>query len=74
MEYILKTVNHKGELIKESKLELTPHNILIQKVNLLVNMEQMQKFHEYLTESLQRDSKVITMREGIELQILEIKE
>ena len=74
MQYTLQTVNNDGKILNESKLELTPHSILIQKMPDFIKIETVQRYHDYLTNCLTHDCKVITIPEDIKLEILEIKE
>jgi len=70
---ILRTVNG-NEIINESNITLREGSILIQKVPDFISVETMQKFHNNIQESLNNNVNLITIPQGIELQILEVAE
>jgi len=73
MEYTIQTLTNSGELIQETKLELTPNSILIQKVPESMTLESAYKSHEVIVNGLKNKCSVLTLLQGIELQVLEIK-
>ncbi|ATF13516.1 hypothetical protein A616_16490 [Brevibacillus brevis X23] len=72
-QYVLKTVNHKDEIIEESTLTLKEGSMLIAKVPDDHSYEQAKCIHDYIARALENESDILTIKECIKLQVLEIK-
>ncbi|GED72342.1 hypothetical protein BRE01_60440 [Brevibacillus reuszeri] len=72
-QYVLKTVNQNDDVIAESTLSLNEGSILIVKVPDDYTYEQAKNIHEFVGAALEGESKVVIIKESINLQVLEIQ-
>ncbi|MFC8686058.1 hypothetical protein [Brevibacillus porteri] len=72
-QYVLKTVNHKDEVIEESSLTLKEGSMLIVKVPDTYTYEQAKGIHDLISAALTGERELMTIYEGVKLQTLEIK-
>ncbi|TPG68579.1 hypothetical protein EEL31_08645 [Brevibacillus laterosporus] len=59
-------------LVSEASLQIKEGDILIQKIPENYPLEEAQKVHDFLMNTLEKSSKVITIGQGIELQVLSV--
>jgi hypothetical protein len=71
--YMLKTINHNDEVIEESTLTLKEGSMLIVKVPDDYTFEQARRMHDYIATALEKEANVLTIKESVKLQVLEIK-
>lgn len=71
--YTLRTVTHNDELIDESQLTLMENSMLIVKVPNDYTYELARRTHEFVKATLEGESNILTIYEGVKLQVLDIK-
>ncbi|QOT00002.1 hypothetical protein JNUCC42_04395 [Brevibacterium sp. JNUCC-42] len=59
-------------LVSETSLQIKEEDILIQKIPENYPLEEAQKVHDFLMSTLANNSNVITIGQGVELQVLSI--
>lgn len=72
-QYVLKTVNQKDDVIDESTLTLKEGSMLIVKVPDTYTYEKAKGVHDLVSAALTDERELMTIYEGIQLQVLEVK-
>lgn len=72
-QYTLKTVNQNDDVIAESTLSLKEGSMLIVKVPDDYTYKHAKDTHDYISAALEGETQVVTIKESINLQVLEIQ-